>query len=79
MAPLASIARAVKKRLKKAEAIRQIIGGVPIGVDLTFATYLAAISSSQCQIQNSTSSLNLLVVPLILPFAKVTAETPCEC
>jgi hypothetical protein len=32
------------------------------GVDLTFATHFAAPSSSECQIQNSTSNLILLVV-----------------
>ena len=32
------------------------------GVDLTFATHLAAGSRSECQIQNSTRSLYLLVV-----------------
>ena len=49
------------------------------GVDLTFATYLAASSSSECQIQNSTGNLYLLVVLLILTFAKVATETGCEC
>jgi hypothetical protein len=34
----------------------------PSGVDLTFATHLAASSESECQIPNSTSNLNLLVV-----------------
>src|SRR5579872_3978753 len=34
----------------------------PSGVDLTFATHLAASSSSECQIQNSTTNLYLLVV-----------------
>jgi hypothetical protein len=32
------------------------------GVDLTFATHLAASPRSECQIQNSTSTLYLLVV-----------------
>jgi len=32
------------------------------GVDLTFATHLAAGSQSECQIQNSTRNLHLLVV-----------------
>jgi hypothetical protein len=32
------------------------------GVDLTFATHLAAGSSGECQIQNSTRNLYLLVV-----------------
>jgi hypothetical protein len=34
----------------------------PGGVDLTFATHLAAGSSSECQIQNSTAIQILLVV-----------------
>ena len=40
-------------------------------VDLTFANRLAAASSSECQIL--TRNLNLLVVLLILTFAKVPA------
>ena len=37
------------------------LGGAS-GVDLTFATRLAASPRSECQIQNSTSNLYLLVV-----------------
>ena len=36
--------------------------GATSGVDLTFATYQARRSRSECQIQNSTSNLYLLVV-----------------
>jgi hypothetical protein len=43
------------------------------GVDLTFATHLAASSESECQILNSTRNLYFLVVLLILTFAKVPA------
>ena len=49
------------------------------GVDLTFATPLAASSSSECQIQKSTRNLYLLVVLLILTFAKAAAAKGCEC
>ena len=42
----------------------------PSGVDLIFATYLAANSQSECQIRNSTRNICLLVVLLILTFAK---------
>jgi hypothetical protein len=48
------------------------------GVDLTFATHLAANSASECQILNSTRNIYLLVVLLILTFAKVTTEKGCE-
>src|ERR1700751_5848708 len=40
------------------------------GVDLTFATHLAAGSTSECQIQNSTRYFNLESGPLISTFAK---------
>ena len=43
------------------------------GVDLTFAAHLAAGSQSECQIQNSTRHLYLLV-SLILTFAKSPTE-----
>src|ERR1700733_2663749 len=42
--------------------------------DLTFAAQLAANSQGECQILNSTRSLYLPEVPLILTFAKVPAE-----
>jgi hypothetical protein len=44
------------------------------GVDLTFATYPAANSQSECQIRNSTRMLILASGPLILIFAKLSAE-----
>ncbi len=47
------------------------------GVDLTFATHLAASSESECQILNSTR--NIYYGPLILTFAKVPAEKGSEC
>src|SRR6185437_5689830 len=53
--------------------------GTASGVDLTFATHLAASPQSECQIRNSTRNLYLLVVLLILTFAKVPAEQGCEC
>jgi hypothetical protein len=49
------------------------------GVDLTFATSVAANSQRECQILNSTRNVYLLVVLLILTFAKVAAETGREC
>jgi hypothetical protein len=52
---------------------------IPSGVDLTFATHLAANAQGECQIRNSTENMDLLVVPLILTFAKVAAEKGCEC
>jgi hypothetical protein len=55
------------------------IAPLPSGVDLTFATHLAAGSPSECQIQNSTRNLYLLVVLRILTFAKVAAAKGCEC
>ena len=45
-----------------ARGIARLIFGATSGVDLTFATRLAASSSSECQIQNSTGNLYLLVV-----------------
>jgi hypothetical protein len=48
------------------------------GMDLTFATRLAANSASECQILNSTRNIDLLVVLLILTFAKVKTEKGCE-
>jgi hypothetical protein len=45
-------------------------------VDLAFATYLAANSSSECQIQNSTGNL-FASGPSILTFAKAAAEKGC--
>jgi hypothetical protein len=49
------------------------------GADLTFATHLVARLSSECQIQSSTRFNILLVVLLILPFAKRPAEPGREC
>src|ERR1700679_2757275 len=51
----------------------------PSGVDLTFATHVAASPKSECQIQNSTRNLYLLVVLLILTFVNVAAEMGYEC
>ena len=62
-----------------ARGIARLIFGATSGVDLTFATRLAASSSSECQIQNSTRNLYLLVVLMILTFAKVPAEKGCKC
>jgi len=49
-----------------------------VGVDLTFAIYLAASSESECQILNSTKNMYLLVVLSILTFTKVTPEKGWE-
>src|SRR5215467_6997293 len=51
----------------------------PSGVDLTFATYSSANSSSECQIQNSTSNLYLLVVLWFKHSQKHLTATGCEC
>src|ERR1700733_8333660 len=53
--------------------------GAASGVDLTFVTHLAASSSSECQIQNSTRNFISTSGPLILAFANVAAEKGCEC
>src|SRR5579864_1683804 len=47
------------------------------GFDIRFS--IAARPPSECQIQNSTRNLYLLVVLLILTFAKAAAEKGCEC
>ncbi len=49
------------------------------GVDLTFATHLAASSRSECQIQNSTRNLYLLVVFRFKHSQKIPAEMGSEC
>src|SRR5271169_6331249 len=49
------------------------------GVDLTFATLQATDSQCECKIQNSTRNIYLLVVLLILTFAKVPTKPGCEC
>jgi hypothetical protein len=48
---------------------------LPSGLNLTFATHLAANPASECQIQNSTGVASGLMV---LTFAKGSAETGCE-
>src|ERR1700733_5122321 len=48
------------------------------GVDLTFAARLAASSSSECQIRNSTASY-ICQRSFDLAFAKVPAAKGCEC
>jgi len=49
------------------------------GVDLTFATLQATDSQYECKIQNSTRNIYLLMVLLILTFAKVPTKPGCEC
>ncbi len=49
------------------------------GVDLTFATHLAASSRSECQIQNSTRNLYLLMVFRFKHSQKIPAEMGSEC
>jgi hypothetical protein len=49
------------------------------GADLAFASPPSRKFTSECQILNSTRNMNLLMVLLILTFAKATAEKECEC
>ncbi len=54
-------------------------GSCASGVDLTFATHLAASSRSECQIQNSTRNLYLLMVFRFKHSQKIPAEMGSEC
>ncbi len=62
-----------------AERMMRISNHHTSGVDLTFATHLAASSRSECQIQNSTRNLYLLVVFRFKHSQKIPAEMGSEC
>jgi len=61
-AAIKKLIRTAKKRGYGSREPRFRPAGRASGVDLTFAIHLAASPRSECQIQNSTSTLYLLVV-----------------
>lgn len=61
-AAVKKLIRTAKKRGYGSREPRFPPAGRASGVDLTFAIHLAASPRSECQIQNSTSTLYLLVV-----------------